>query len=467
MSARRLNLILLGLNFGFAAVILYLAWPRTAPDPRAANLVTWTNVITNTQISVRKINATNFLSALLNRPFHWSTLESTNYVEFIGRLLAFGCPEETVVDIIVADIAEHYATRRAALRAQLPPLNYWQPPDVAAAASPARQEVLAQLEALDAEQRALVQDLLEVDYDAVIAKFSTGRDLEALPLDFLDLEAGQPPEVRALWQHYRALEAAVIGDRSGALSPLDAATLRELEKQRDAELAKLLTPEQLFEFQVRHSATARALQTQLATFKPSEQEFRTVFELQSALTNTLHQRFDPDEARNEQIRDLVVAEAQRAFHEELQKNLGGERYTNYVRSQDADYRTLAQMADRFDWSPDKASRVYEMKQSVEARRQQLLANPDLPDEKRQAALAEIRAESQKAVEELLGTNGYFAYRQLAGDWIAEMPEPVATPEPTPPPFPVFEEPPLPPMGPAGMPLFSPPLPVPVPPPAGQ
>src|SRR5262245_45431219 len=37
-------------------------------------------------------------------PFHWSDLESTDYHQYIANLRAIGCPEQTIRDIIIADI---------------------------------------------------------------------------------------------------------------------------------------------------------------------------------------------------------------------------------------------------------------------------------------------------------------------------------------------------------------------------
>src|SRR6266850_8414157 len=91
-----------------------------------------TEVVTNTvtQIAVRKINATNnLLAALAGRPLNWRALESTNYVLYIENLRAFGCPEETIRDIIITDVAKLYARHRAELRRQLQPYKFWQPTD--------------------------------------------------------------------------------------------------------------------------------------------------------------------------------------------------------------------------------------------------------------------------------------------------------------------------------------------------
>src|SRR5688500_4005096 len=45
--------------------------------------------------------------------FHWSEVESADYKEYIAKLRAVQCPEDTIRDIIVADINKLYAPREA------------------------------------------------------------------------------------------------------------------------------------------------------------------------------------------------------------------------------------------------------------------------------------------------------------------------------------------------------------------
>jgi hypothetical protein len=48
-------------------------------------------------------------------PFHWSQLESSDYATYIANLRAIGCPEQTVREIISADVDDSYASRREPL----------------------------------------------------------------------------------------------------------------------------------------------------------------------------------------------------------------------------------------------------------------------------------------------------------------------------------------------------------------
>ena len=147
-------------------------------------------MVTNTvrQIAVRKINATNLLAALANRPANWAALESTNYVIYINNLRAFGTPEETIRDIILTDIAKTYSRRKAELRAQGGGYRWWQTSETGEMDDEADPALKEQLDEIDAEQHALVEELLGVDFDVEMARYWGGDDYESRAYGFLTEE---------------------------------------------------------------------------------------------------------------------------------------------------------------------------------------------------------------------------------------------------------------------------------------
>ena len=54
-------------------------------------------------------------------PLRWSQLESIDYPTYIANLRGIGCPEETIRDIITADIASLYDQKRKEARAESAP----------------------------------------------------------------------------------------------------------------------------------------------------------------------------------------------------------------------------------------------------------------------------------------------------------------------------------------------------------
>ena len=53
-------------------------------------------------------------------PFRWSQLEAGDYPTYIANLRAIGCPEETIRDLITADVASQYEEKRRQLMAAGP-----------------------------------------------------------------------------------------------------------------------------------------------------------------------------------------------------------------------------------------------------------------------------------------------------------------------------------------------------------
>ena len=88
--------------------------PETAlaPAPATASLHTEetpVQVVTNTL--VRKIT--------------WEQVESPDYRQYIQNLRSIGCPDETIRDIILADVNKLYDSKRKQIRGASRKFEYW------------------------------------------------------------------------------------------------------------------------------------------------------------------------------------------------------------------------------------------------------------------------------------------------------------------------------------------------------
>ena len=59
-------------------------------------------------------------------PFRWSQLEATDYFTYVANLRAIDCPEETIRDIISADVANLFNMTRSEAKATMPPETFLQ-----------------------------------------------------------------------------------------------------------------------------------------------------------------------------------------------------------------------------------------------------------------------------------------------------------------------------------------------------
>lgn len=419
MNARRASIVLTALCLGFLGIIAYMAYLL-----RISSVTTHADVsprvITNTvtQIAVRKVYPTNFLASLSKLPLTWNSIESTNYRAYIANLRAIDCPPETIRDIIITDVAKLYARRRAAIRAQAQPYKYWQTGDAwqsEAATTPAMRK---QLEDLEKEEQTLVHDLLGVDLQTELSKYWNADDEQERMYGFLPQEKRQ--KVLDVQAKYDEQEQAVYANSKGVMLDEDQEKLRRIEKQREAELAGVLTPEEFEEYELRNSSTATALRSQMSGFEPTEDEFRKIFRLQKTLDNEFNQAFDTSDPNQSAVKARAQQQAQDALNAEIKKTLGEERYNQWARGQDSDYKALVQVAERFDLPKETANSIYDMKQDAERQKQKVDANPNLTDDQRAKALAAIARETQRAVSAAMGDKVFNAYQRANGQWLQDL-----------------------------------------------
>jgi hypothetical protein len=100
------------LNFGLLSGLLFvLAAGRTNP-PRATPP---TQLDHTPSAAAAAVPATTVPVGGEGRPFNWSQVEASDYRTYIANLRSIGCPEQTIRDIITADVDSQYAPRREPL----------------------------------------------------------------------------------------------------------------------------------------------------------------------------------------------------------------------------------------------------------------------------------------------------------------------------------------------------------------
>lgn len=433
MNSRRVSLLLWVSNLALIGVILFLVRERRLP-PVAGQAALDPEVIVNTvtQISVRKFNSTNsLLAALAGRPLSWRSLESTNYLQFIANLRAFDCPEETVRDIIITDVAKLYGKRRSEIRAAYPEPKFWQPHDpLGGPAEPA--ELQLRLRALDKEQRDLIRELLGVDLQLELARY-TGES-ESIERSYSFLPPAKQEQVRALARHYDDLEQALYIRTRGWLLDGDQAELKQIQRARREQLATVLNSEELEEHELRFSETANSMRTLMTGFQPSEEEFRKIFRMQSEFDRNFELDAETTDDATLVAQSRVRDQAQEKLMEEIRNTLGPQRFAEYERSQDSDYRALLQLGARVEMSTDVANRVFAMKQAAERAKMQVEGNARLSPEERARNISELARITSRAVEGTMGEDVYRLYELNGGQWLGGLSvmdeSAVPRPEPT-------------------------------------
>ena len=120
------------------------------------------------------------------KPFHWRNVETLDYQEYLANLRAIGCPEQTIRDIVIADVSKLFAVRRAELITGGKVVPYWQTAETLP--TPAQAEVQRQLKEMDQDKAGLIRDLLGVDLATELRKSREGVTYPDNRLGFLSSE---------------------------------------------------------------------------------------------------------------------------------------------------------------------------------------------------------------------------------------------------------------------------------------
>ena len=115
-------------------------------------------------------------------PFSWSQIEADDYPTYIRNLRTIGCPEQTIRDIVTADIAASYEAKRQELRAARSPSDS---PSGGSIPAAGQAELQMALTALTGEQNALLNELLprpKPSFEATGARVSLAQGTPRSPL---------------------------------------------------------------------------------------------------------------------------------------------------------------------------------------------------------------------------------------------------------------------------------------------
>src|SRR5947207_14509939 len=275
MRGRVLLWISLSLNVALAAVLLWYPYGRVVTEkndtPAARPVPDDPGKVYKTNVVVRRQN------------FTWAEIESADYPTFIANLRAIGCPESTIRDIIVADVNQQFARRRAT-EVVTAEQQWWRSepdPDVTEATS-------EKLSALEEERRTLLTTLLGPEWES--SYYPYPEHPNTLPLDGPAL-GSLPPETKQAVRDIegRAAErrqAYLDGVQKGGKQP-DPAELARVRQQTRAELGVVLNPEQLEEYLLRYSGSATALRGELHGINLTPDQFRALFRQTDALDQQL------------------------------------------------------------------------------------------------------------------------------------------------------------------------------------
>jgi hypothetical protein len=411
MTTRRLLLLSFVINLALLAAFGWAWKGRRVPESNSTTLVggVTKSEPAGEQATPADSTLTNADAAPAARPaqFDWRLVESEDYKKYIANLRAIGCPEETIRDIIIADVNKLFASRKQALNRSTNKFEFWKAGNVFA--NMIDEEKIQKQQELAKEKRALLKELLGVEPEEK-PEFMAGLNPFETMLDFLP--SSKQAEVAELFQKF---QAKMVKGFNGAPDSEDLKNMQKAQKEMEGELAKILNPEELEQYQLRMSQTAMMMRMQLASFQPTEQEFRDIFKVKKSFDDDYgpYGMMNQDKAEQEKYKA-----AKKEMEAKLKTTLGEARFTEYERAQDWAYQGMYRVAERNNLGKEAANKVFEMKKAAEEEAKKVRANKDLQPDQRTAALQGIRTETENSIRAVFGDKAWESYQKQQGAyWI--------------------------------------------------
>jgi hypothetical protein len=348
--------------------------------------------------------------------FTWSQIASEDLKIYRDHLLAVKCPKLTVHDIILGEINERFDQRRQAVL-NLVQSQFW---DFAVRGEQAlRNEWAKPIEALAAERQKLIDDVL--GNDPAIAETGPDTVRDTVQQEFEWLPSEKRDQLLSLEQRRQhqldEWSKSVAEHPNGQATPEDNARLQELDKEYADARKELFTPEELEEIRLRSSKES-LWAIGLSGFEPTETEWRAVVKL----------RVDTEEAQQLLNNSSLSAEERGQREEELQAELtratkevlGPDRFNQYEAANDAQFQDVVKVTQRYGLSNEVAYQAYDLQQAVLKQANEIRGDSTVSDDARQAALAELQQETERALSTTLGDKVLSTYKQYGGTWIKDL-----------------------------------------------
>lgn len=336
----------------------------------------------------------------------WTQLSEGDDRDFVARLRAEGFPPSLVRVLAVMKLNDRFAARRRALFGVQEAPPYWRSYSAVLPSELNDPEMRAKRRALENEYAAALKELLGDDAPA-----ATFEDHQRRRGDFAGMSPDAVRKIQAINRDYAELNSAVREQMRGILFPEDQERLDLLEREKRADLASVLTAEELESYDLRAGATAGSVRQQLAVFDPSEAEFKALVKVQQAFeARTKGVPLSSDESR--ELREGMVAAV-----------LTPERFADYQTTTSGSYPHVSPLVSQFNLPPSTTGEVIGIQRDISRRAIGVRNDASLTTEQRDAQLAVLAREATKRLTTSLGS----AFSQYQGTpasgWLHKLPPP--------------------------------------------
>lgn len=350
--------------------------------------------------SPEETNSTQVMTnVVLRRQFlSWSHVESPDYTVYIQNLRSIGCPEQTIRDIIIADVDALFARRRAT-EVISPQQEWWRSEPSPEVVRLAAEKLLA----LDNERRDLLTRLLGPDWEAgdltnLPRPSHPGVALDGPVLGTLPNETKQAVANISARAEQR-LQDYLNSVKASGKTP-DPAEMARMRQETRNELAGVLTPQQLEEYLLRYSQTANDIRAELGKlkyFNATPDEFRSIFRATDSIEEQIALLGSGNDPITVSQRNTLLQQRDNA----IRQTLGADRFRLFAELHDPLYQQALVTATQ-NGDPASADAIYAVNLAAQSDQNSIQSNSNLTDSQKAIALKQLELDQLKASTEASG-----------------------------------------------------------------
>lgn len=333
----------------------------------------------------------------------WAQVYHDDPAMFIVRLRAAGFPANAIRELVALELGVRYDERIRALENPDPNTPFWLMKPPAWAVGNGTFEAIGQLR----------RDRARAMRGLFTYAFFNGDDeiTEDQRRQFGNLSRTKTDALQRIEDDYAEMNSMIRAAAGGIVLPQDREKLDLLLREKAADLAAMLTPEELADYTLRSSPITRMLRTRWGEFDPTEEEFLAVYQAQKNLNDRLGSNtFSEIEQR---ARD----EAQAAYLWELHAAFGQERYSEFVWKTSAEYQQLSRIAERNNLPADTPQQLFGIREAIARESNRIYDDRTADVEAKRAALKQLAQVGRTQITTALGPNAAPSYMKIADRWL--------------------------------------------------
>jgi hypothetical protein len=335
----------------------------------------------------------------------WPLLATEDLPALISRLRAAGFPPEVIREIVGAEVDARYRPRIRAFSEPDPNVPFWKAPPTSFSMNSARLEEYQQL----FRERSRVMRELLAD-PALAGDDSTAEQRRR----FGDLPREKIDALQRIEDDYVEMMSAVRAAANGIILPEDRAKLALLAREKRADLASVLSPAELADYEMRSSPITGLLRDMLGEFRATAAEYRAIFDLHKAMNEKFPYNSGAGFGNNFNER----RQAQQELDSQLRAQIGEARFNDYLRESSDDFQQLRRLTQKESLPADTAVRAFDLRNSVSRDSLRIAEDSTLSVDQKRTALAALAQSTRSQLLSLLGGAGPAYVKIVDNQWLS-------------------------------------------------